>query len=229
MEIAALFSGGKDSVMAVWDSLRNGHEVKYLITMISENPESYMFHYPNVEYTSQQASSMGIPHIFRNTKGEKEKELEDLKAAIDKVRSEVDCLAAGGLASNYQRNRIRAIADLFGMQLVAPFWKIDSQEYWDLMLSNGFKVMITGVACEGLGKEWLGRIIDRDNLKELQKLADRHKFHLAGEGGEFETFVLDCPLFKKALEVVKGERVWDRDSGLYLIKKIKLISKPGQE
>ncbi|MEE9406395.1 MAG: TIGR00289 family protein, partial [Candidatus Aenigmarchaeota archaeon] len=60
-------------------------------------------------------------------------------------------------------------------------------------------------------------------------LADRHKFHLAGEGGEFETFVLDCPLFKKAMEVVKGERVWDRDSGLYLIKKIKLISKPGQE
>ncbi len=229
MRIAALFSGGKDSVSAVWDSIRKGHDVRYLITMVSENPESYMFHYPNVEYTSQQASSMGMTHIFRNTKGEKEKELEDLKAAIEKVREEVDCLAAGGLASNYQRNRIRAIGEYFRMQVLTPFWKIDSKEYWDLMLSNGFRVMITGVACEGLGKEWLGRVIDSESLEELQKLAERHRFNLAGEGGEFETFVLDCPLFRQEIVVKDAERVWDRDSGFYLIRKVKLISKTGQD
>lgn len=228
MNIAALFSGGKDSVMAVWDSMRKGHNVKFLITMISENPESYMFHYPNVEFTSQQSESMGIPHIFRNTKGEKEKELEDLKAAVSRVGEDVDCLAAGGLASNYQRNRIRAIADSFGMKVLAPFWDIDSREYWDLILSSGFRVMVTGVSCEGLGKEWLGRIIDRESLKELQKLADRHRFHLAFEGGEAETFVLDGPVFRKRLEVVKGEKAWDRDSGMYLIRKVKLIDKEGK-
>jgi diphthine-ammonia ligase len=225
MEIAALFSGGKDSVMAVWDSIRNGHNVKYLITMISENPESYMFHYPNVECTSQQAASMGIPHIFMNTKGEKEKELEDLRKAVARVRDEVSCLAAGGLASNYQRNRIRAIADAFGLKMLAPFWNMGSSDYWDLILSSGFKVIITGVACEGLGKEWLGRVIDRDSLKELKKLAVKHGFHLAGEGGEFETFVLDGPIFSKRLEVKASETVWDRDSGFYLIKKIRTADK----
>ena len=68
MNLAALFSGGKDSVFAVYDMIRKGHNVKYLITMLTENKESYMFHYPNTEYTKLQAESMGIPQIIRNNR-----------------------------------------------------------------------------------------------------------------------------------------------------------------
>jgi ABC transporter with metal-binding/Fe-S-binding domain ATP-binding protein len=193
--------------------------------MISKNPESYMFHYPNIEFTKYQAESLRIEWLPWKTKGEKEKELFDLKEAIGSIKNEIDGVVAGGLASKYQYNRIRAINESLNLETFVPFWRMDSEKYWKMILNSGFRVMIIGVACEGLEKEWLGRIIDWKRLRELKKLSEKHRFHLAFEGGEAETFVLDCPLFEKRLEVKEGEVVWNRDSGFYLFKRIKLVEK----
>ncbi|RLJ09153.1 MAG: TIGR00289 family protein [Candidatus Aenigmatarchaeota archaeon] len=226
MRLAALFSGGKDSVFAVYDSLKKGHTVRYLISMLSRNPDSYMFHYPNIKFVSLQAKSMGIPLITNETKGEKEKEVLDLKNTIEHIREEIDGIIAGGLASNYQYNRIKSVADPLGLKVIIPFWRIEPDEYWKLILDAGFTVIITRVSCEGLGKEWLGKIVDRKTFIELKKISEKHRFHLAFEGGEAETFVLDCPVFKKSIEVVDAERVWEKDSGFYLFKRLKLVNKP---
>lgn len=224
MKLAALYSGGKDSTLAIYDSLEKGHSVDYLVTMDSKNPESYMFHYPNIKFTSYQAESMGINQIIGKTKGEKEKELEDLKATIKKAAG-IKGLIAGGLASKYQYNRIKSIAESMGLKIIIPYWGIDPETYWKILLGLNFKIMITGVACEGLGKEWLGRVIDAEAFKELKKLSEKHRFHLAFEGGEAESFVLDCPLFSKKIEVKEGEAVWNRDSGFFMIKRAELAEK----
>jgi ABC transporter with metal-binding/Fe-S-binding domain ATP-binding protein len=184
-----------------------------------------MFHFPNTEFTRYQSEAMAIPWLSKWTKGEKEKELEDLKAAMQPVAKNIDAAVAGGLASNYQRNRIRAICDSLGIDILVPFWQIDPEKYWELLLSSGFKVMITGVSCEGLGKDWLGRIIDREAFHELKKLSIKHRFHMAFEGGEAESFVVDCPLFKKQVEIKDAEIIWNRDSGFYLFKKAGLADK----
>ncbi|MFH1978732.1 MAG: diphthine--ammonia ligase [Candidatus Aenigmatarchaeota archaeon] len=224
MKLAALYSGGKDSTLAVYDSIQKGHDVIKLVSMDSRNPESYMFHFPNIKFTSYQAEAMGIPHVMKDTKGEKEKELKDLRKAIENVKG-IEGIIAGGLASKYQYNRIQGIADALKLKTIVPYWKIDSEDYWNLILEAGFRVMIIGVACEGLGKEWLGRVVEGETFRELKKLATKHRFHLAGEGGEFESFVLDGPNFKKKLEVRGAETIWDRDSGMYLFKNVKLVEK----
>lgn len=225
MRLLALFSGGKDSTFAIHTSLNQGHSVKYLLSMVSKNPESYMFHYPNIEFTSYQAECMDIPIILSQTKGEKEIEVMDMKKAIERVNNEIDGILAGGLASRYQYNRIRSVAESLGLKTIVPCWNMDAEKYWNSILESGFKVMITGVSCEGLGKEWLGRVIDKEKLKELKKISEKYRFNLAFEGGEAETFVLDCPLFKKRIEVLEGEVVWNRDSGFYLFKKVRLVKK----
>jgi len=224
MNLGALFSGGKDSTFAVYNSLHAGHEVKFLLTMLHRNPESYMFQYPNIEFTKYQGEAMGIPVVFQETKAEKEHELKDLETGVKKLVG-IEGLIAGGLASKYQYSRIEDIAKKLRLEVIAPFWKSDPEEYWRLILDADFSVMVVGVACEGLGKEWLGRIIDEQALQELKKLSEKHRFHMAGEGGEFETFVLDGPIFKKSLEVKDAETVWDRDSGFYLFKKVAIHSK----
>jgi len=224
MNIAALFSGGKDSIFAVYDCIKKGHNVSTLISIVSKNPESYMFHYPNIRYTKQQAEAMEIKYVLQETEGEKEKELEDMKNAIHSVKN-IEGIVAGGLASKYQYNRIKLITDSLKLKCLVPYWEIESKKYWNLILQAGFKVMIVGVACEGLGKEWLGRIIEGETFQELKKLAEKYQFHLAGEGGEFETFVLDGPIFKKRLEVIDAEIVWNSDSGYYLFKDVKLVEK----
>ena len=228
MKLIALFSGGKDSTFAVYDSIKNGHEVKQLITLLPQNPESYMFHYPNAEYTKMQAEAMGIPILIKNTLGEKEKELEDMESAIQEAVSKtegVEGVLVGALASQYQKSRVENIAKKHSLKLLAPQWNIDPEKYWEILHESGFKVMIIGVACEGLGKEWLGRIIDKQALEELKTLSKKYQFHLAFEGGEAETFVLDCPLFNKEIKIEKAETNWQEDSGFYLFKKAKLVDK----
>jgi len=227
MKLAVLFSGGKDSVYASYLAKQQGHELVCLISVVSENSESYMFHTPNIEKTKKQAEVMGLPLVFQTTKGEKEKELEDLKEIIEKVKEEygIEGIVTGAIQSVYQASRIQKICDNLELKCINPLWQKDELEYLHELISNGFKVLIVGVASEGLEEKWLGRKINKKSFEELRQLSEKFSFHLAFEGGEAETFVLDCPLFKKCLIVTKGRKEWDGMSGKYVIEKIKLCNK----
>ena len=71
MKLAALFSGGKDSTYSVFKTMQEGHSVKCLITISPKSEESMLLHYPNIEITKIQASSMGIPQIYAKSISEK--------------------------------------------------------------------------------------------------------------------------------------------------------------
>jgi ABC transporter with metal-binding/Fe-S-binding domain ATP-binding protein len=218
MRMAALFSGGKDSTFAVFKAVKEGNIVVKLVSIRPENPDSYMFHHPNIELAEVQADLMGIPIVMKGSVGEKEKELKDLEDALKGL--DVEGVCAGALASKYQSDRIEGIAGKLGLKVYSPLWGSDPLEYWKGLLREGFRVIITKVACEGLGKEWLGKEITPQVLEDLKELADRYKFHLGGEGGEFETFVLDCPLFRKSIIIEDSEVKWEGDSGVFVIKRV---------
>ncbi|MBL7160828.1 MAG: TIGR00289 family protein [Candidatus Aenigmarchaeota archaeon] len=221
MKTAALFSGGKDSCYAVWKAVKQGKEIVSLVAFSPENPDSYMFHHPNVQWTKLQAEAMDLPLKIVSTKGEKEKELEDLEKALKQLP--IQGVVVGALASQYQKSRVEAICKKLGLELFSPAWGIDPDEYWKELFHNNFRVIITKVACDGLGKEWLGREINKENFQELKQLSEKFGFHLAGEGGEFETFVLDGPLFKRKIEIQDSGIEWEGDSGIFLVKKAGLI------
>ncbi len=226
MKLAILFSGGKDSTFTVYKALKDGHEVKYLISLISENPASYMFHYPNISLTKTLAGNMGIPIITKPTKGEKEKELEDIKSAILQIRKEIDGIGAGALASRYQYDRVANICKELGLKTYTPCWLQDGEEHWKEILEAGFEVIVTGVAAEGLTKKWLGRKVGWKELEELKKIREKTGIHLGFEGGEGETLVLDCPLYKKKVEVVESKIVMENEcTGQLKIEKVRLMEK----
>ncbi|MBU4300645.1 MAG: diphthine--ammonia ligase [Nanoarchaeota archaeon] len=225
MKLAALISGGKDSIFAIYAMKQKGHEITYILTMMPARSDSYMFHHPNVHLTAMQADLMNIPQITGKTKGEKEKELKDLENLIATVKGKVDGIVTGALYSNYQKERIDAIAKKLGLKSEAPLWNIDLVKYWDLLLENKFEVVITAVAAEGLDKSWLGRKLDKKAVNELIEISKKNKINIAGEGGEFETFVLDCPLFSKKIELIEAHKEWKRDAGVYIIECAKTVPK----
>jgi diphthine-ammonia ligase len=225
MKVAALFSGGKDSCLAVQRALERGWTVTHLVSMISRNPESYMFHYPNVHLTGIQARAAGISLIRGSTGGIKEKELDDLEGVLRPLTGEIGGVVSGAIGSRYQRDRIAAVCRRLGLSMEAPLWGENPGSLWREALEKGFKVMIVGVACEGLGREWLGRVIGSEALMELERLSRRHEFHLSGEGGEFETLVLDAPFFGKRLVVKRAGKEWQGDSGYYWIREAALEGK----
>lgn len=203
MKSAILFSGGKDSCMAAYLAKKANHELKCLISVFSENQESYMFHTPNIQLVKKQAKVMKLPIIIEKSKGEKEKELKDLEKAIKtaKEKYKIDTIVTGALHSDYQTSRIQKICDKLKLKCFNPLWQKDEIKYLEELIKNKFKVIIVGVFAYPLNEKWLGRKIDSKFISEVQSLKEKYKIHPAGEGGEFETFVLNCPLFEKSLKI----------------------------
>lgn len=224
MKVASLISGGKDSLYALHRAIEERHQVVAIITMFSENKESFMWHIPAVELTKLQAESLGIELFQVKTKGIKEKELGEVKEKLIELKKShgIRGITTGAIASQYQKERIDAMCESIGIESIAPIWGRNDKEVLKEMIDYGFKIMISAVASEGLDESWLGRIIDEEAYKELQELNKKYGVHMLGEGGEFETLVLDAPLFEKELKV-EFEKVWNGDSGYIDVKHAELI------
>ncbi|MBM3234596.1 diphthine--ammonia ligase [Candidatus Pacearchaeota archaeon] len=204
MKTGILFSGGKDSCLALHKYKKD--KVNCLLSIIPEHEDSFMFHSPNTNLLKKQAEMLNLPLILQKTKGEKEKELEDLKKLIEK--SGVDEIVIGGIKSSYQASRIQKICLELGVKVHAPLWNHSAERLWRELLKNNFKVIITKIASEGIPPSFLGKIIDREKLEKLRKLSEKYKFRLDFEGGDAETSVLFMPEFKKEIKIefdVKSE------------------------
>ncbi len=223
MNLGILFTGGKDSCLAMYKVKDNN--IKCLISMDSENPDSYMFHTPNINLVKMQSKSLYISLIYDKTKGEKEKELKDLEKIIKKAKEkyELDGVVTGALFSVYQSSRIQKICDKLGLKCINPLWHMSQEEELKELIKNKFEVIITSIASEGLDKNWLGRKIDKNALDELIKLNKKFDINIAGEGGEYESFVLNMPLFNKKLKIIDSKiNMENNNTGKLIIKKIKL-------
>jgi len=223
MNVAVLISGGKDSALALHRALRRGYNVKYLVTMIPQREDSWMFHYPNVRLTSLFAEACGLPLVKGEASGLKEKELEDLKRLLLKL--DVDGVVSGAIRSVYQKSRLDRLCAEIGLESIAPLWHEDSVKLMEELLTNGFKVIFTGVYAYGLGRRWLGRRLDRSAVEDLAELNRKYGISIVGEGGEYETLVLDAPFFRKKIRILEVRTIWNRESGYLLVKKAGLEEK----
>ncbi len=208
MKAAVLFSGGKDSCYSAYLAKKKGYELSCLISIFSKNKESYMFHTPSIKKVKKQAEVMEIPLLIKKTKGKKEEELKDLENVIKKVKDkyQIKAIITGALYSKYQKSRIQKICDKLNLKCFNPLWHKNEIKYLEELIKNKFKIIITAVAAYPLDKSWLEREIDKKFIQEVKELQKKYKVHPAGEGGEFETFVLDCPLFKKPLKI-KSQKI----------------------
>lgn len=218
MKVAILFSGGKDSTMTVHSCIKKGYNIKYLVTMIPKREDSYMFHFPNIRLTELSAEAIGIPLITKQTSGEKEEEVEDMKQVLKVL--DIDAVACGGIFSNYQKSRIEKVCRELKLKLLAPFWQTDPEKFMRDIIGLGYEVSIIGVYAAGLDESWLGRKLNYKTLDDLKKLNKKHNISLVGEGGEYETLVTDGPIFKKKIKILDTEKIWDEKtkSGYLKIK-----------
>lgn len=214
LKLGVLFSGGKDSMYAAWLEQNRGAEITCLITLRSDNKESFMFHTPSIELTDRQALLMELPLLAFRTAGQKEKELWDLERAIKEAVEQFDIngIVTGALASNYQAERIQKICDRLGLECFNPLWQKDQIELLKELVKNKFEVIVAGVFAYPLTKEWIGRKIDKKFISEMKKLQEKWKINPSGEGGEIETLVINCPLFRKKLNVKLKKLVGEKHS-----------------
>ena len=226
MRLAILFSGGKDSCLALHRAATTD-QVVCLITVVPDNPESYLFHTPNLHITALQAEALELPLVRRTTPGVEEEEIEDLAAAVREARDvhDIEGVVTGAVGSVYQATRVQRVCDDLGLWCFNPLWQLDQLALLREVVDGGYNVMVTGVFAPPLDGAWLGRVIDEGVVEELEALWLSHGINPAGEGGELETTVLDAPLFTHRVCVRASRKDLSRDSGVLHIEDAGLVVK----
>ncbi len=203
--------------------MNQGLEVVNLVTMIPQRMDSWMFHYPNIHMADLFAEAVGFPLIKAETPGIKDAELADLKEVLSRLP--VDAIVSGAVSSQYQKANIDKICQELGLKHIAPLWHEDPLNLLNQIVELGMRAVIVGVYAHGFSSEWLGREIDRAAVNDLVELNNRFQVSLVGEGGEYETLVLDAPFFKKQIELIEVEKKWEGESGYLQVKKATLREK----
>ncbi len=226
-KLALLMSSGKDSMYAMQVMKSRNYDICCLVSIIPENPDSYMYQKPVLKVISAQAKALNLPLIKVKTKGEKETELLALKKGMALAKKKgAEGVITGATYSNYQRERIEKTAQMIGLQVYSPLWQINQISLLKNLVRFGFKVIIFKISAFPLTEKHLGRILDSSLISELQDIADKYPgFNPAGEGGEYESIVLDCPLFSKQLEIKFSKKMLSENTGFLEIKKVALKNK----
>ena len=214
-------SGGKDSILSLHLAHKNGINIKGMVTMIPEDPESMLYHTHNVSLVKIIAEVMGIQWISVNAP--KNSEIDALTKALKKLDAKY--LITGGIESNYQKKKFDNVCEKVNMKHYAPLWGLNAKELYDNIITNKIDPIIVSVAALGLGKEWLGVHLKEQSINKLLELSEKYKFNAVGEGGDLDTLVLDAPLFSKKLKPSKVELKWYGDRGKLEINNLKKISK----
>jgi ABC transporter with metal-binding/Fe-S-binding domain ATP-binding protein len=229
MSWVSLFSGGKDSSWALYRAQQEGLDVGRLLTVHPEG-DSYMYHTPATHLASLAAESIGLPLTevepddfgaadAEDSGAQGDAEVEPLEAALRELQGEMELsgVTAGAVESEFQTSRIEALCDRLGIDLFAPLWQRDPETLAEEMLEADFDIRIVQVAAAGLDESWLGRKLDADALAELQELNDQYGVHILGEGGEFETYVVDGPHMSERIEL-EYSTVWEGNRGHIVVE-----------
>ena len=221
MKLASLISGGKDSIYSLNWALQQGWDIKCLITIKSENKHSYMFHTPNINVVQKQSEAIGLPLIYANTKGEKELELEDLKKALQlaKEKYEIDGIILGAVASDYQEERFNRICAELNLKVYSPLWHKNQKDLLLKMIEEGFDIRISQIAALGFTKNWLGRKLDMQAYQELIELNKKYGTNIMGEGGEYESLVINAPFFKHPIIIKNSKIIIENEcTGIWIVE-----------
>ena len=220
MKLASLFSGGKDSTYSIFLAKKQGHEIKCLLSVFPKSDESHLLHHPNLQWTYLQSQSMQIPQLtIKSELDETDNEINSLEKiliqAIDEYQ--IEGLVHGGIQSQFQKEKFENLCNKLNLKSIAPLWNRNPLEYMNELISSNFVFIITSVSSGGLDDFWLGKIITKNDIDTLHILSQKFGFNLNFEGGEAETFVVDCSLFSYPIKIIQGKKIWDGYRGRFEI------------
>ncbi|KAL4656262.1 diphthine-ammonia ligase isoform X1 [Arapaima gigas] len=224
MKVVALISGGKDSCYNMMECVAAGHEIVALANLCPAGNtgelDSYMYQTVGHEAIKLYAEAMDLPlyqrtiegsglHTGREYSQRDGDEVEDLYDLLKlvKEKEDVDAVSVGAILSDYQRVRVENVCMRLHLQPLAYLWRKDQESLLREIISSDLHAIIIKVAAFGLDPEkHLGKSL-AEMEPYLKQLSQKYGVHICGEGGEYETFTLDCPLFKKKIVIDTMETV----------------------
>ncbi|MEW6186024.1 MAG: diphthine--ammonia ligase [Thermodesulfobacteriota bacterium] len=219
MRASVLWTGGKDSALALYEARSAGVEIINLLTFIPEGADFLAHPLP---FMRMQAQSLGLPHQTIAIEPPFE---ESYEKAISRLKEQyaIEALVTGDISQiDGYPNWIRERSKPSGLKVLNPLWEKERSWIMNRLLDTGFQVIFSGVNKTWLTEDWLGREINPHNLRQLEEIARAKGLDLCGEQGEYHTLVLDGPMFKQRIVIRAFER-GQRDALCFLeIKEVVL-------
>ena len=222
--VTALVSGGKDSIYAAYLADSQARPVDELLVLRPSNRESMMFHTPNLQLVALQAEAWGKPCRYVEFDGTGE--AAETKALTDALASGGGWIVAGAIASSYQWGRLLRVAHGLGRRVFTPLWGKDAGRVVREEIAAGLDIRLVHLAAEPLGADLAGRRLDLALLEELERRSvERRSIHVGGEGGEYETLVVDAPFFARRIVIDASEVQRDGSATSLIIRAAHLEEK----
>jgi len=210
------WSGGKDSCLAYYRAIKQGYQVKYLLNFISKETKRGCFHGIEADLLKLQAESIGIPLIQKEVTADMKEYEKEFKAAVSGIKG-INAMVFGDIYLDEHKNWVdRVCADL-KIKPVEPLWNYSPAAILEEFINLGFKAIVVSCQADKFGKDFVGKEVDKDLLAELKS----RNICPCGENGEFHTFVIDGPLFKRRIEILESEPVFKEGFWKYWFLDIK--------
>ena len=205
---------------AIHTARKQGHDVVCLLSIYPKSEESHLLHHPNLKWTKLQSESMNIPQLTISSNSDNtDDELITMGNLLQNAKDQfqIDGLLHGGIKSKFQKEKFETLCLKFNLVSVAPLWEIEPKIYMNELLDSDFNFIMITVSSDGLDKQWLGKLILKSDVELLNNLSLKFGFNLNFEGGEAETFVVDCPLFSNPIKINEYIQNWDGYRGRFEI------------
>ena len=200
----ASWSGGKDSCLACYRAMQQGYDVKLLLNFISRESKRGCFHGIEGRLLKFQADLVGIPLEQKEVSPDMNKYEEEFKAAVTELRGkDIGSMVFGDIYLLEHESWIERVCGDLNINALEPLWNNSPDSIIDEFLRVGFKAIIVSCKADVMGKEFLGRYIDKSLVEELKK----RDVCPCGEKGEFHTLVVDGPIFKKPIKILEAEPI----------------------
>jgi uncharacterized protein (TIGR00290 family) len=198
------WSGGKDGCLALYRAIRDGMEVRCLANMVSEDGQRSRSHGVRAEVIKKQAEALGIPIVQRRT-ADDNYEAVFVEMLKEFKRDGIEGGIFGDIDFQPHREWVEKVCQAAGLTAHLPLWNEDQSKLLQEFIDAGFNAVVITVKTGLLKKELLGRVIDSAFPAYLAGL-DRG-ITVCGEAGEYHTLVVDGPIFKKRLDIMRSEVV----------------------
>ncbi len=207
MKVFVSWSGGKESALAAYKAILEGHEISYLLNFLSQDGKRSRSHGLPAKVLEMQAKAIGIPIIQVSTTWEDYE--ENFKKAVKSLKREgIEGGVFGDVDLEGHREWTQRVCDELKIKPVLPLWDSEPETLITEFLECGFKAMVVAT---NLDEKLLGSSLNKALLEEIRKFES----HPCGENGEYHTFVTNGPIFKMPLKVSQGKR-YKRDNTWFL-------------
>jgi len=198
MKVFSSWSGGKECAMATYKAISQGHEVAYLVNFIAEDGERSRSHRIKASVLALQAEAIGIPIIQVKTTWENYE--ENFKKVVTELKDKgVEGGVFGDIDIEEHREWVERVCNEVGITAFLPLWGMEAEQLIDEFLQLDFKALVVATTLE---EDLLGQALDKALVRQICRLGS----HPCGESGEYHTFVIAGPIFKKDLIVRSGNK-----------------------